>query len=147
MADTTAIKKDIEPYMRDWLADLLGVSSLDERDVPLTGGGSFRFDAVTIDGTVAACFLSSRARTVNGKENTGGVRKALNDARYLGLISGDCRRIMVFTDERFKDLIERRTERFNTEGVEFLWCPLPQKLQIVLDVTLDNASREQLGGR
>lgn len=147
MADTTYIKKVIEPYVRHWLERKTQVKPLVEDNVPLPSGGSYRFDAVSTEKKIVANILSNRARTANGNENTGGVRKALNDLRFLSLLPSDVRRIMIFTDKDFSRLVERRSLRMGHDGIEFLFCSLPFELQCELDAVLEGASKEQLSSR
>jgi hypothetical protein len=104
--------------------------------------GSFKFDAVSDDDSIVAVFLSNRARTSTGNENTGGVRKALNDIGYLK-VAAAARRLVVFTHSSFGDLIKARSKRLGIEGIEFLHCVLPQDLQEQLDNVLDACSAEQ----
>ena len=144
MSDTTYIRKVIEPYVREWLERELRVEGLEEKNVDLVSGGQFRFDAVSSDGLVVANILSNRARTATGNENTGGVRKALNDLRFLGMAHKDARRIMVFTDASFCKLIQKKGARMGIESIEFFICKLPRQLRRKLDDTLDAASQEQL---
>src|SRR6266550_3541905 len=58
MANSHFIKARIEPAMRKWLAAKHGVS-FQERSMPLQwngqGTGSFKFDAVSDDGTILVC--------------------------------------------------------------------------------------------
>ena len=53
------------------------------------------------------------------------------------------RRIVVCTDERFRQLAMKRTERYGTKGILFLLCRLPDDLQRMLNENLDASSREQ----
>ena len=107
-------------------------------------GGHYRFDAVSGDGRVVVNILSNRARTANENENTGGIRKALNDLRFLGLARKADRRIMVFTDVQFCDLVQKRGVRMGIDSVEFIVCELPEEFRGRLDAVLDAASAEQL---
>ncbi len=141
MADTQFIKRVIEPHMREWLETQFPGSAFAERSVQLPMG-SFKFDAVSVDESVVAVFLSSRPKTSTGNENTGGVRKALNDIQYLKLVSARTR-LAVFTDNRFRDLIRTRSKRIGCGGIDFVHCVLPNELQRQLDDVLDSASTEQ----
>ena len=101
MADTTKIKTVIEPYVRDWLAKQFPGHMFEERPVQLKSGGSYIFDAVSEDGSIVAAILSNRAVTRTGRENTGGVRKALTELSYLKVVPADTEKVMVFTNDRF----------------------------------------------
>ena len=63
MANTHFMKTHIEPVMRAWLATRHGVS-FREREMPLRwggeGDGTFRFDAVSEDGTILASLSTAR---------------------------------------------------------------------------------------
>ncbi len=83
MADTTKIKTVIEPYVRDWLSKQFAGHVFKEKPIQLTTGASYTFDAVTEDASIAAAILSNRAKTRTGRENTGGVRKALSEIGYF----------------------------------------------------------------
>lgn len=143
MADTSRIKTDIEPVVRDWLQVQTGDLTLKERPVPLPSGGSYKFDAVSQDGHIVAAILCNRARTRTGRENTGGVRKALAEVEHLKLLPSKVAKMMVFTDTDFSNLIQRRASRFGVADIRFLVCPLPADKKTLLNNILDEASREQ----
>lgn len=83
MADTTFIKKEIEPYVRKWLAEKFPDHEFDEKPVSVGESTEHKFDAVAKDGTIVGDILTNRARTRTGRENTGTVRKACNDVALL----------------------------------------------------------------
>lgn len=143
MADTTRIKKEIEPFVRTWLGRELGDTTLMERDVTLLSGGVYVFDAVSEDRSIVAAVLCNRPKTRTGRENTGGLRKALGDFDRLKQLQGNVSKIMVFTNPEFCSLIQRRARRFGIQDIEFKVCHLPPDKQKLLDNILDVASREQ----
>ena len=142
MANTSYIKKVIEPHLRKWLSSEFPGHYFRERSLALRSGGSFAFDAVSDDAEIIAEFLCSRARTSGGNENTGGVRKAHRDIQWLRELGGEPTRVMVFTDEAFRDLIVRRASRLGEIGIQMVVCHLPASLRRGLDDVLDDASRE-----
>jgi hypothetical protein len=143
MADTTWIKTELEPYVRNWLSLQYPGHLFLERAVPLQGGGGHSFDAVSEDLTIVGNVLSNRARTASGNENTGGVRKALNDLTTLRLVTAACK-LMVFTDAAFMELIRRRAEKKGgLVGMTLLLCDLPAAVSTELARVLDSASSEQ----
>lgn len=144
MADTQFIKNEIEPYMCEWLRTHYPNSRFKERLVHLVDG-SFKFDAVSEDESVVALFMCNRPRTSSGNENSGAVKKALNDIHYLQLLPRPktVRRLVVFTDAGFRDLILRRSKRLGTNGIDFHYCQLPSGLQKRLNEILDACRREQ----
>jgi hypothetical protein len=143
MADTTRIEKEIEPFVRVWLGEELGDTTLTERAVTLLSGGVYMFDAVSEDRSIVAAILCNRPKTRTGRENTGGVRKALGDFDRLKQLQGNVSKIMVFTDPEFCSLIQRRAKRFGTQDIDFKVCQLPPEKQKLLDKILNEASREQ----
>lgn len=143
MADTSRIKKEIEPFVREWLSKRCDNVVLEERSVALPSGGSYKFDAVSHNGLIIGSILCNRPRTRTGRENTGGVRKALAEIEHMKLLPETVRKIMVFTDFQFRELIRRRASRFGTEGIEMLVCNLTPEKEKILQKVLENASYEQ----
>ncbi len=143
MADTSRIKTEIEPFVREWLSKCCENVILEERSVVLPSGGSYKFDAVSQTGLIIGSILCNRAKTRTGRENTGGVRKALAEIEHMKLLPKNVRKLMVFTNTQFCELIRRRASRFGTEGIEMLVCNLPPDKELILNKVLENASREQ----
>jgi hypothetical protein len=143
MANTTKIKSVIEPYVRSWLSKQFPGHVFEEKPIRLMTGESYRFDAVAEDASVVAAILSNRARTRTGRENTGGVRKALTEIGYLKETSERVRKVMVFTNDDFCQLIQRRASRLGTETIQMMVCKLPPHLEAELGEILDRASYEQ----
>ncbi len=143
MANTTLIKTLIEPYVREWMATEFPGHQFKETRVHLISGGNHKFDAVSEDGTIVAEILSNGAKTRGGNENTGGVRKAEGDLlRFFG-IDDQTKKILVFTDPAFLDLIRRRTAGLGIERLTLVHCKLPAKLESKLQETRKSASEEQ----
>jgi len=143
MSNTNKIKTEIEPAVRNWLKTEIGNVTLEERPMTFPSGGSYKFDAVSRDERIVAAILCNRAKTRTGRENTGGVRKALAEVEHLKLLPGGISKMMVFTDPDFSNLIQRRASRFGIEDIRFLVCPLPADKKLLLDKILDEASQEQ----
>jgi len=143
MVDTTKIKTVIEPYIRNWLSKQFAGHDFEERAVQLVSSKSHKFDAVADDSSIVAAILCSRAATRTGRENTGGVRKALNDIGYLKEIPSNVQKVLVFTDDNFCQLIRRRASRLGTETIQMVVCKLPSHLEVLLEEILDRASHEQ----
>ncbi|MBI3521814.1 MAG: hypothetical protein HY071_01785 [Chloroflexi bacterium] len=141
MADTTFIKRVIEPHLRRRLESRFPGRVFQERSVPLSKG-SFKCDAVSDDGSIVAFFLCNRPKTATGHENSGGIKKALDDVHVLKLLPASTR-LLVCTDDDFRQLVMKRSKRFGTDGIEFLHYPLPADLQSQLNDNLDASRREQ----
>jgi len=143
MADTTRIKTVIEPYVRKWLAEQFPGHVFKEKSVRLTTGETYAFDAVAEDVSIVASILCNRAKTRTGRENTGGVRKALTEISYLKAASKGVKKVMVFTGDDFCQLIRRRASRLGMESIQVMVCKLPPDLEAELRAILDKASHEQ----
>jgi predicted nuclease of predicted toxin-antitoxin system len=143
MADTTFVKRTIEPYVRGWLEKQFPGHKFAEKAVPLRGGGKYKFDAVSEDETVVGNILSNRAKTRTGRENSGAVLKALKDIQYLTKLRRKVQPVLVFTDKDFQELMLRRGSRVEVRKIRTLVCPLPDHLQDKLVRVLDSASHEQ----
>lgn len=143
MADTTKIKTVIEPHVRNWLSKQFPGHVFTEKPIQLTTGESYTFDAVGEDASIVAAILCNRAKTRTGRENTGGVRKALMEISYLKAAPEGVIKVMVFTDDDFCQLIRRRASRLGTEPIQMMVCKLPPHLEEELREILDKASHEQ----
>lgn len=143
MADTTKIKTVIEPYIQNWLSTKFPGHIFKEKLVMLSTGSSYRFDAVAEDGSIVGAILCNRPKTRTGRENTGAVRKARNDVDSLKLLPTAVKKLMVFTDAGFRELVSRRAARFGTESICMKVCVLPSNLAKLLRGILDEASNEQ----
>ena len=143
MADTTLIKTQIEPYVRQWLSRKFLGLVFTEQLLPLTSGLPYSFDAVSQDIRVVGAILCNRPKTRTGHENTGGVRKALSEVGWLRQLPSETRKVMVFTDSGFCELVGRRARRLGIQDIRLLVCPLPPPLAESLKQLLDAASREQ----
>ena len=144
MADTTFIKREIEPYVREWLSKEFRGHKFDEKRILIhPSGGMHSFDAVSEDETIVGNILSNRAYTRTRRENTGGVRKALNDIQRLSLLPQSVQPVLVFTDGDFHDLVRRRSAGLRQSRIRMLVCPLGDHLQAELTKVLNAASQEQ----
>jgi hypothetical protein len=138
MASTREIKTTIEPYVRNWLSTQYPGHVFTERAI-----SGFSYDAVSEDSSIIGGILCNRSKTRTGNENTGGVRKALQNISGLKKTPEKSKKIMVFTNTEFLELIQRRANRFGTEDISMMVCKLPPNLDLLLTNILDSASREQ----
>ncbi|MBN1160661.1 MAG: hypothetical protein JXA17_01770 [Dehalococcoidales bacterium] len=142
MADTKQIKTIIEPYIRNWLSSQFTGHIFKEKTVSI-GLGEHKFDAVAEDGSIIGAILCNRPKTRGGNENTGAVRKALNDISHLKLLSKNVKKLMIFTDSGYCELIRRRSVRLDAESINMVVCKLPAHLEVLLQSILNAASNEQ----
>lgn len=143
MVNTTKIRTVIEPYVRNWLSTRFPRHIFREKLVQLTTGHGYSFDAVAEDGSIVGAILCNRPSTRTGRENTGAIRKASWDLNYLKLLPADVKKLMVFTDARFCELVCHRAARLGTESIEMIVCELPADLKELLEQILNQASNEQ----
>jgi len=129
--------------VRNWLSEKFPEHVFKERPIQLKSGESYTFDAVAEDASIVVAILSNRAKTKTGRENTGGVRKALLEICYLKAVPESVKKVIVFTDDDFYQLIRRRASRLGTEPIQMMVCRLPPHQQALLREILDTASREQ----
>jgi hypothetical protein len=142
MVNTTQIKKYIEPYIRKWLSTQFTGHIFQERQIPI-GNGKHKFDAVSEDGSIVGDILCNRPKTRGGNENTGAVRKALNDMNNLKSLPNNVIKLMIFTDQDFRDLVFNRSATIETQDLRMIVCKLPATLEILRQSILNKASNEQ----
>lgn len=105
MAPTTAQLK-VEAWIREnWLPPRFH-QPFSKRSLPLDPGGTFEFDAVSHDGTIAVTISTSGARTATGRYGAGKVQKIRADALFLLLAQAD-HTLLVFTERDMFDLCEK----------------------------------------
>ena len=145
MADSHFIKLRVEPAMREILEVKLGVR-LAERAMPLRwdgqGTGSFKFDAVSEDGTVLACLSVARLLKA-GQKN-----KLMRDATFMWLVPGVKRRILAVTSRYVVDLLIKELNAGRLPpGTEIEVIALPDALLVELDAFNQSAIGEVTGIR
>lgn len=145
MANTTA-QADVERWIvAEALPKALGGVQFTKRKVSLTWGGAFECDAVSDDGTIAACISTSSCKTATGRQAIGKFHKIKADALYLLHLAGPQRRVLVFTDSGMLAHFERERarQRFpRGEEIELLWIAVPSPLADALRTAARAASAE-----
>lgn len=149
MADSSALSRDIEPWVRDkWLPKQPGFRGMKftRCKLRLDSGGEFEFDAVDASRRVAVCISTSNAKTASGKEKTGAIHKIRSDMFFLLLAEVD-QRVVVFTDKTLFDRFEdERVRRMRVpKGVRFMHAQLPSHLQGEVEKVRRVSSKEQGG--
>ncbi len=144
MADTTVQRKAEAWIVEHELPRLYG-QPFAERGMRLQWGGSFKFDAVSVDGKTIACVSTSCCYTATGRRGVGKFNKLRADALYL-LHAVDVERcVMVFTDQGMLEHFakEQRAGRFPPEKlIELRLAMLPDALAAELRVATGLASAE-----
>jgi hypothetical protein len=93
MADTTALKKQIEPHVQAWLSEQFG-GRFRRRTVPLTGhgtAGQHQFAAVSEDGKVVASVKNLSGRTTGENLPSAKIDSSYAEIYYLSLVQAEKR--------------------------------------------------------
>lgn len=143
MADTTALKRQIEPHVQSWLRNQFGVR-FRRQTVPLTGNGTagqHQFGAVSEDGKIVASVKSLSGRTTGENLPSAKIDSSYAEIYYLSLVQAE-RRLLVLTDLEFYRLFCKQSEGMVVRSVNILHCPLPPELERVKEAVRTAASAE-----
>ena len=138
----TRCQNECEAWVRDhWLPQEYG-AKFTERNVRLSSGGQFKFDAVSEDGAIVASISTSRAAMSSGKKGVGKLMKIRSDMLFHTLAE-PARHIMAFTEPCMLASCEaeRARGRVPTQ-IEFVLAPLPDELAARLALSRDQSSKE-----
>lgn len=129
MADTSYIKKVVEPYLREWTSEQIGVPLRKEKIVvgyntenqPV----SFEFDGVSEDKKIGVCISASSSYKI------GQMRKYFVDATLLNRVQSFKRRIMVFINNNsWKGFKNQCDGMIDLKNIESLICTeLPEEMR------------------
>jgi hypothetical protein len=141
MADTT-YQRAVERWVRDaWLPRRFGIS-FEARSLRLRSGGLFEFDAVSVDGRIAANISTSSERTASGKHGVAKVQKIRADMLFLLLAECE-QRLIVLTEHDMFDWWRREVGRGRVpHEIAFEHARLPSEMASTLHRARDAASRE-----
>jgi len=144
MANTQVLKQQVEDYVREELGRRYRVS-FEKKRLPLPGAenpiGDHEFDAVAVDRSVVAGVISSAPKTSGGRRNTGAVHHATGELYYLSLVAAS-HRILVCTNEGFRELMESVMKGRLAKGLEIAHVPLPADLNKLAEEARLRASNE-----
>ena len=142
MADTS-IQLEVENWIRSsWLPQKFNQDFI-QKNLELSSGGNFEFDAVNEDESIVVNISTSGAKTSGGKMGSGKLQKIRADAYFLLLLSESIRKILVFTEEDMVELClrEKRNGRM-PKNIEIFLVSLPENLRVKLDDAKKIASSE-----
>ncbi len=141
MANTN-VQKLVESWIRDvWLPQNLGLE-FEERQLKLSAGGLYRFNAVSEDRSVAVAISTSAAATASGRSGVGKLLKIRSDILYL-MMANVQRRLVVFTEKDMCQLCLAEQERGRIpQEIEFHWAEIPEELDERLKLARRAASIE-----
>lgn len=143
MADTTALKNQIEPFVRGWLRGRFG-TEFRRKTVALTGHGTegkHQFAAVSEDGKIVASVKNHSGRTTGKNLPSAKIDSSFADIYYLSLVQAD-QKLLILTDPEFHRLFSEQCAGMVVCGVEVRHCPLPPELERVKQKVREAASTE-----
>ena len=144
MADTR-VQLEVEDWVRQqWMPPHFGMNFYRER-VKIRSGGVFDFDAVSGDKSIVATISTSGAKTSGGKYAVDKILKIRSDMLFLTMAEAK-RRVVVLTEQDMHEqcLKEKEGGRVPQE-IEFVYAPLPEKLNELLVAARRKASVESGG--
>lgn len=127
MADTTFLKKVVEPHARKKLADEYG-ASFDSQLLELSTGGKHEFDAVSSDGRIVAAIKSSSGKTARGNVPAAKIKNSEAELYYLTLVSAPTK-LLVLTDPEFHQIMTARLVGRLAPGIAVKLIELPPHIQ------------------
>jgi hypothetical protein len=141
MADTS-VQVEIANWIRnEWLPYKYGQRFVRE-SVSLSSGGSYKFDAISIDGKIAVAISTSGAKTASGKNAIGKKHKIHSDMYFLLLASVE-RRIVVLTEPDMLSLFRDEDAKGRVSDlIELEPAPIPKEFMDRLQESRRTASLE-----
>jgi len=142
MADTTA-QREAENWIRtNWMPLQFG-QKFEQRNLPLSSKGVFKFDAVSDNEMIAANISTSSAKTARGKLGVGKMQKIRADMYFLLLLPAEVRKLLIFTEPDMAESCNKEKEKGRIpNNIEIYYVTLPSDLQIKLQKSKDVASDE-----
>lgn len=146
MANTSYLRKTVEPFLVGWAAKQIGVGLKPCRvEVGRTMGGTpvrFEFDGVSADGTVGVCISASTSYKV------GQMRKFFMEATLLNRVPQFARRVMVFVESHVWEGFKNQCDGLvDLKRIQALVCnELPLEMQTKIG-EIYKASAEEVGDR
>ena len=127
MADTTYIKRMVEPYVRVELGREFGIN-FSSQELTLTTGGTHEFDAVSDDRKIVASIKSAGGKTARGKRPSGKIRNSEAELYYLTLVQSETK-LLIFTTPEFYDIMSKRLEGRLASDITLKLIELPEEIQ------------------
>ena len=127
MADTTYLKRVVEPFVREALAKEYGQRFV-SRVLRLSSGGTHEFDAVSNDGRIVASIKSASGNTARGRIPSGKIKDSIAELYFLCLVSAPMR-VLVLTSPEFYKILSRKLVGRLADGLSLRLVSLPQEIQ------------------
>lgn len=140
MANTSALTKEIYPYVLKEVSRKLGVNLKKKKLSIGNPAREKKFDGVSEDGDTVVYISTSNGYSKSGKLPVGKINAIYMCCFMMNLTSAK-RKILVFTSEEFYRIIEEKTKGF-LNGFELMYIELPEHLKALSKMVSDNASKE-----
>lgn len=145
MANTSLLRDEVEPYIRAQLETEFGKVFTSQR-LPLPGGATREFDAVSDDGSIVVSIKTSSGLTSGGNLPGGKIKAAIADLYYLSLISAPTK-WLVLTNPKFHEIFSRVMDGAVSPEIEVRLMPLSAELQSRVDGVIAAAVDEMDRGK
>jgi hypothetical protein len=146
MADTRFLKTEVEPHVREWLAEKFG-QPFSSKFLPLCGvqgkPRTHEFDAVSEDSSIVCSIKTASWKTSGGKRGSGKVQGAYSELYFLDHVEAK-KKCLILTDPEFFECFKHETEGRLANGLALLHCPLPAELCAEV-AAIRKTSRSELG--
>jgi len=142
MANTSYLKKEVEPVLVQWASEKLGVPLSKKRVVVGQNSQgedvSFEFDGVSADGGIAVCVSASSSY------KTGQMRKFFMEATLLNQVPQFRQRAMVFISENIRKGFKNQCDGLVDLGkIELLVCTdLREDMKVKIREIFRSAAKE-----
>ena len=140
MADTTYLKKVVEPYVRDQLNKEFNVP-FESKVLNLTTGGKHEFDAVSDDKNIVAAIKSAGGMTITNKKPSGKIKDSLSELYFLTLVQAS-KKMLILTSEEFHGILSNFLKGRLALGLELKLMQLPMEIQHQVEKIRQKASSE-----
>ena len=146
MADTTYIKKVVEPWVRDWLSKRFTGHRFNSRKLPLSNITQdvpriHEFDAVSEDGTIVTGIKGHSFKTSGGKLPSGKYHSLYQELYFLSLIKATIKFLIITNEDMYRDFKNKSKGKI-ADGIELMFCQLPESIQQQVRRVTDKASKE-----
>jgi len=140
MADTTYLKKVVEPYVREQLEKEFGIR-FKSMILILTTGGTHEFDAVSNDLKIVGAIKTAGGRTVSQKNPSGKIKDAEAELYYLTIVQARIR-MLILTSPEFYGILQNRLKGRLAPGLTLKLIQLPIEIQQEVAKIQQTASTE-----
>jgi len=142
VADTTYMKNEVEPWVRNWLAQQFPGHHFSKQPLELTTGGKHEFDAVSQDKSIVAGIKGHSWKTRGGNLPSGKYAQLYQELYFLSLVKAVRKFLILTNEDMYKDFQDRSRGKV-AEGVKIIFCQLPLDMREKVANIQARASREQ----